>query len=151
MTALGVWLKKQGPISPVGDDGSSRYPRKIKLEPHRTIYEGNLFRVLNRGLSWLHKVRESLDLPDEYEKMGHQVELVKACYRKGAEKLLWRGVEVAALKSSDNYLNLRVLPICSDELLIKAFKSDHENKLGSGKFNLDELKQSYRDHMSNLN
>ena len=122
---LKKWLGSQGNITPAGAEGGKFTP-KLKLEPHRTIYEGSTFRAINRGLAWLHRIREQLGVDTKFQRLDHPLDVVKGCYRKGGEAINWKGQSLAVLKTSENYLNLKMIPLVDAETITKILKPEFE-------------------------
>ena len=55
---------------------------------------------------------------------------------------------MAVLKASDNYLNLKMLPIVSEEEITRIFKPDFD--ASGSTFDAAELRKSYHDTTMNL-
>ena len=115
------------------------------LQPNRTSNERSERRVTSLFLSYLHRVREELNLGKTYDRGEIKgCVLLRGVFRAGLEKAFWKTHLIAKEVDKDDHSKL--IPLADDAALKLAFEADY---LAAGKvFNLARFRSGWDDYYS---
>lgn len=125
-------------VLPVGADEGT----KMWVQPNRTLEERDTRKGVNCMLSYEHRIREQLGLPETYTKRGIPGALIiRAKFGAGHEAAFWKGTHIAHLEQGAANLSF-----ISDEAIKEAFEADYATA-GIG-FNIETIKKGYIEHIA---
>jgi hypothetical protein len=111
------------------------------IQPNRTEGERTQRNRVNCFLSFLHKIREDLDLDKYWMRKGYQATVIKGIFKEGFEKASWKGVFVGKMSAEAEAFALE-----PDQALSEAFASDFSAK--GKQFEAVIIRQRWEEHLA---